>query len=493
MSVKSSDYYRALGVLRQASQEEIKRAYFDAAQRFHPDKNVAIGETEVFLEIQQAYEVLSNPKRRAKYDSTLPPEIDEHPLLKHRITYSRAGLVGITEPQLIYALLEVSAIDGSEKFPAPPLNICLLLDRSTSMQGEKMDMVKAAAIQFVRSLRAQDRFSIVTFSDKPEVLIQSALQAEAARQEAQIQMIQVSGSTEIYQGLKAGVEEIRRNYDPARVNHIILLTDGHTYGDERASLELADQLVKDNIGITGMGIGPEWNDIFLDALASRTGGSSAYISLPKDIKRLLVDKFKALASVYANEVLLECKKQEGVLIKYMFRIQPEGGPVSLEEPLLLGPILQDTALHVLFEFMIHPAALENKDVILLDGALKATLAGYPKPVPPLRFHLERPVQERADTEPPAQVLMHALARLMLYRMQERAQAEAQAGRYENAARQLHNLATHLLAQGEHQLAKTALIEAQHLEQQQDWTKAGRKELKYSTRALLLTDAQENGS
>ncbi len=493
MPVKSPDYYRILGVLRQASQEEIKRAYFEAAQRYHPDKNIAIGETEVFLEIQQAYEVLSNPKRRVQYDSTLAPEIESHPLLKHEIFFSRPGLVELTEPQLVYALLTVSATEGPEKIPAPPLNVCLMLDRSTSMGGEKMDMVKAAAIQFVRSLRQQDRFSIVTFSDKAEVLIQSAFQGEATRQEARIQMIQVSGSTEIYQGLLASVAEIHRNHDPARLNHLILLTDGHTYGDEQACLALADQLASENIGVTGMGIGTEWNDIFLDALASRTGGTSAYISNPKDIKRLLVDKFKALASVFADEVVLESKKQEGVIVRYIFRIQPDTGPVSLEEPWMLGPIQQDTALHILIEFMIHPAALENTEVVLLDGALRASVSGYPRPVPPLRLKLTRPVQQDADLEPPSQNIMQALARLMLYRMQERAQAEAQAGRYENAARQLQNLATHLLAQGEHQLAKTALVEAEHLQVQHDWTKAGRKELKYSTRALLLPDAEENVS
>ncbi len=74
MYPSQKDYYALLGVLRDASMEEIKRAYYEAAQRLHPDKNKLAGETEIFLEIQQAYEVLSNPKRRAQYDATLPKE-----------------------------------------------------------------------------------------------------------------------------------------------------------------------------------------------------------------------------------------------------------------------------------------------------------------------------------------------------------------------------------------------------------------------------------
>src|SRR5512139_3779513 len=98
--------------------------------------------------------------------------------------------------------------------------------------------------------------------------------------------MQPSGATEIFQGLQAGLQEVCQSVDPSRVNHIILLTDGHTYGDEQACLQLAEDAARKNIGITGLGVGDEWNDIFLDALAGRTGGSSVYISNPKDIQRI---------------------------------------------------------------------------------------------------------------------------------------------------------------------------------------------------------------
>src|SRR6185436_17148865 len=101
------------------------------------------------------------------------------------------------------------------------------------------------------------------------------------RLEAKIQMMQPGGATEIYQGLEAGAKEVVRSLDPKRINHIILLTDGHTYGDEQQCLALASKLAERGIGISGLGIGKEWNDIFLDVLATRTGGSSAYIAEPQ--------------------------------------------------------------------------------------------------------------------------------------------------------------------------------------------------------------------
>lgn len=236
MSASQPDHYAILGILRDATQEEIKRAYLDAAQRLHPDKNVAPGETELFLGVQQAYEVLSNPKRRSQYDATLPPETTvPNKFIRHELLYSRPSLVQIKEDQLLYVLLEIEpAQKQSGSLPAPPLNICLVLDRSTSMQGEKMDILKSTAVQLMRNMRPQDVLSIVAFSDRAEVIVPASISLDRRRQENNIQMMHASGGTEIYQGLEAGMNEIRRSLDPSRVNHIILLTDGETYGDEQA-------------------------------------------------------------------------------------------------------------------------------------------------------------------------------------------------------------------------------------------------------------------
>jgi len=490
MSSKNPDYYVVLGVFRDASQEEIKRSYFDAAQRLHPDKNVAAGETELFLEIQQAYEVLSNPKRRNLYDATLPPEIYDNSVVKHEMLFSRPNLVKLGEPQLIYMLLEVAPREDKETLPSPPLNICLVLDRSTSMQGDKMDMVKATAIQLLRSLRAQDVFSVVAFSDYAEVIVPAALNSDKKKQEGRIQMMQTSGATEIYNGLKAGMQEVRRTVDPSRVNHIILLTDGQTYGDEQACLELAEQAATQNIGISGMGIGSEWNDIFLDALASKTGGSSAYISNPKDIQRLLVDKFNALISTYADDVILEFQAQENVKINYAFRLQPDGSSIAIEPQMHLGPILRDAPLQVLFELIVNPSSLDEDVLTLLNGSLKVSMAARPTPVPPIRLNIKREVHINPSPEPPPTRILSALSRLTLYRMQERARAAADSGQFDEAARHLQNLATHLLSKGEHSLAKTALFEANNLEKMHAWSASGNKDVKYSTRALLLGGVKE---
>ena len=68
MPVKFEDYYRILGVGRDAPQEEIKRAYRKLAQKYHPDRNKEPDAQERFAKIGEAYEVLKDPGKREKYD-----------------------------------------------------------------------------------------------------------------------------------------------------------------------------------------------------------------------------------------------------------------------------------------------------------------------------------------------------------------------------------------------------------------------------------------
>ena len=73
MGVEFKDYYRILGVDRKADEKTIKSAYRKLARKYHPDVAKAKDAGERFKEISEAYEVLSDPEKRQRYD-TLGPD-----------------------------------------------------------------------------------------------------------------------------------------------------------------------------------------------------------------------------------------------------------------------------------------------------------------------------------------------------------------------------------------------------------------------------------
>lgn len=480
------DFYDLLGLMRNASPEEIRQAYYAVARRFHPDKNTTPGDTEFFLDVQEAYEVLSNPKKRTEYDSTLPPENPADKSLDLRVLFSRHSLLKLEEPQLIYVLMEFSPPANIQTSPAPSLNLCLVLDRSTSMKGVSMDVVKATAIQIMRKMKPQDIFSVIAFSDRAEEVIPAIRSSELGKLETRIHMLQASGGTEIFSGLEMGCNEIIGNINNAKVNHIILLTDGRTYGDEEKCINLAKRVSEQGIGISGLGIGSDWNDNFLDELASCTGGSSMYVSHPKDIQKTLMEKFSRLGSSYAEESRLDFVIPEGIELRYAFRLQPESGLLSFQSPMMLGPIIRKTSLKILMEFVVQPEEMHQDSRTLLYGKISVTQNDGFIPVKPIPIRLIRPITEKTDPDIPPTEIVEALSHLKLYRLQEQARSEVTDGEYDQASEHLHRLATHLLSQGERRLARTALLEAEHIQQNKSFSQQGRKEIKYGTRALLTS-------
>ena len=75
------NFYARLGIPQSATQEEIRTAYHQAARKFHPDQSKDKGSTEIFLHIQEAYETLSNPAKRAEYEFEIPVKDAEEMLL----------------------------------------------------------------------------------------------------------------------------------------------------------------------------------------------------------------------------------------------------------------------------------------------------------------------------------------------------------------------------------------------------------------------------
>jgi Ca-activated chloride channel homolog len=485
------NWYALLDVCYDANDEEIRSAYHQSARKYHPDTNPNLGTADLFYRVQKAYDALSTSSRREEYNKTLGDEDLSTPGFTKRTFVSKSKLNPSEDSQLVYVLLDIGAKPASKKSIQRPLNLSLVLDRSKSMDGERMDMVKDNSIRLLRQLGPNDIISIVTFSDRAEILVPPTQVADIHLIESRISRIATSGSTEIYQGLSAGIAQIRQNRIPGYINHLILFTDGRTYGDEELCLELGKEAAEEGISISGLGIGSEWNDEFIDALASCAGGVSMYISGPKDLKKFLDQKYKNLEQIYGEQLTLEFTNSPECELKYAFRIYPEPAPLLHEVPVRVGNLHLTNKLVIMLEFCINPMDNQQKEITLMEGYVTLHIPTRKVPKTRLPVSIKCTITKDIDTNQgmPAPIV-HALSQLTLYRMQEKAQEELKKGDTVKASRHLQYLATHLLSKGERELARTVLKEAENIKQQNNFSQEGDKRIKYGTRSLLLPPGPE---
>jgi Ca-activated chloride channel family protein len=479
-----SDLYALLDLPKNATPEEVRRAYREAARRLHPDINAEPGDTQLFLGIQEAYEILIDPEKRSAYDSELSKGAFSHQQITVNTLFSRTKLPRIIEPQLIYVTINLSPAQVDEAISASPTNLCLVIDSSTSMQGVWMDTVKSTAIELARQMRPNDILSLVSFNDRAEVLVSGGTSEDYSTFSSSIRMILTRGGTEIFQGLEAGFNLVKTYRRKGYLNHVILLTDGHTYGDEADCIELANQAAFQGIGITTLGIGTRWNDVFLDSIASRTGGTSAYIRDPEQIRTLLNDIFSGISKSYADNLTYHFETGPKVDLKYAFRLQPETTPLEIESPLKFGNIPKNGNCNVILEFLVHELPKDVSFLHLTKGRLTAVVPHQPDIQIDLRLDLTREISTGATFETPPPAIMQAMSRLTLYRMQEQAQKELAIGQVNEATRRLQHVATHLLSLGESDLALAVLKEVDNLKSTNSLSEEGIKRIKYGTRSLV---------
>jgi Ca-activated chloride channel homolog len=492
------DPYTTLGIAKDASQEDIKAAYRRVARRLHPDVNQNNpGAAAQFQDITAAYELLTDEARKYSHDNQIVKRTTgENFNFTLRVTPSKRSIVPLPEPQVIYLLAEIlpdpRARDLDQKRESR-LNLTLVLDHSNSMNGTRLDKVKVAAHQIIDQLTAEDILSVISFNDRAEVIIPATPVDNKHALKAKVSMINASGGTEIFKGLSAGVEQNRRYLGPKLVNHVVLLTDGNTFGDHESCIELARKAAEQGISISAMGLGQEWNDEFLDELASTTGGTSSYINSASAVIRFLNDHVRNLSNAFAERVRLSIAPDPDVKLESAFKLAPHPQPLTTNDGYIqLGSLQANRLISVLLQFQMPANMTLGFRSIARLVAAGDILANQQQQYQALS-DLSLEITDQPAPEDPPIAILDALGKLTLYRMQERAQEALASGDVREATRRLENLATRLLAIGEEDLAHQARAEARRVAHTSNLSDKGRKTLKYQTRYLLLGAPSEDTS
>ncbi|MGJ3240428.1 MAG: VWA domain-containing protein [Anaerolineae bacterium] len=484
------DPYLILGLSHTADAGAVQDAYDILVSHLSANSNRA-SQNQLAM-VEEAYQILIDPGQRLKYHDyleSLDTEEQKSNRFSLRLTPSKREIKPLGEEQVIYVLTEMFAPHGVEEMMEDRevrLNLTLVIDQSKSMDdGGRMRRVIAAAQAIITELTHQDVISIVAFNDRASVFIPATNVTDIMTLRARVGMIEPKGGTEIFRGLEAGVKENRKHLNPQMVNHIILLTDGRTYGDEEACLQLAKEAAAEGISISAMGLGNDWNDKFLDQLVALTGGTSTYIKTVNMVSEFMEQQLRNLSNAFAERMSLSIVTNPNVKIEMVFKISPQPQPLTIEEGSIpLASLQAKRPVAVLLQLQL-PANIEGNflnighfvaqgDIMLHQAQTFYTASDMALTV----------TQNPADDTPPASIV-DALSKLTLYRLQEKAQEALEEGNIDEATRHLQYLATRLIDMGEHALGQQAMAEAQHVLQTRSFSNEGNKKtIKYQTRALI---------
>lgn len=410
-------------------------------------------------------------------------------MLTFEIQATRDTLGARSAAQLLYVLVHVTPPERF-RLSQMPLNVGLVIDRSTSMQGERLERVKAAAALLVEKLSADDVLSVIAFSDRAEVVLPASHVRSKEAVLSRLRSIVAFGGTEIFQGLNVVMREMRKADLEQYLNHIILLTDGQTYGDENACLQLAQQAAAARIGISGFGLGAEWNDQFLDRLVAPSGGQSVYVESAAQIVNSLQQRLQSLGAVYAHNLrLLTSELPASVRLQYGLKFKPFAQPLlsapspdSLSGDVNLGTVEARAPLVFVLELAVEP--LEAGDTLDIPLIFYADIPSEMATNHRIVHHLSLSIVADPPRMSPPPALVEAVRVLNLYRLNEKAWQEIEAGQLETATTRMQRLTTRLLESGYTQLAEQAQIETERLATLGTLSLDGRKRLRFGTRALL---------
>lgn len=372
-----------------------------------------------------------------------------------------------------------------------PLNLCLILDHSGSMNGRPLETVKQAAINLVDKLKGGDRLSVVAFDHRGTVLVPNQMITDPQQIKNQIQSLSAGGGTAIDEGLRLGIQELAKGKRET-VSQAFLLTDGENeHGDNQRCLKLAQLATSYNLTLNTLGFGDKWNQDILEKIADAGLGSLSHIQRPEQaadefnrlfnrVQRVGLTNAYLLISLIGDTRLAE--------LKPIAQVKPE----TIELPVLqeadgrlavrLGDLMKDAQRVILANIYLGQLpqgqqAIANLQVRYDDPAKNQM--GLLTSLVPVYIQVTGMYQPKTDARVHQSIL--ALAK---YRQTQLAEAKLQQGDRAGAATMLQTAAKTALQMGDQTAATVLQTSATQLQSGGELSQSDRKKTRIVSKTVL---------
>jgi Ca-activated chloride channel homolog len=259
-----------------------------------------------------------------------------------------------------YLRVQVQAPDNAGPATRLPLNLALVIDRSGSMEGSKLEKAKEAVIFCLRNLTGADRAAIVSYDDDVRVVSPSRPLSPEVKNKmiGDVRAIYSGGSTNLGGGWLTGAQEVANHQRAANyLSRAILLSDGLANVGITDTGELghhAAELRDRGVSTTTMGIGADFNEDLLEQMAIKGGGHFYFIEHARQIPDFLHRELGEVLSTCARRVTLELEVPEGVSPRLLnnFEVDRTGSHMRVR----LDDMIAGEVRTLVFKLSIGPGA-----------------------------------------------------------------------------------------------------------------------------------------
>ena len=231
-------------------------------------------------------------------------------------TVDRPLLPRHTDDRKVVIKIEVEGAERASRNDRTPLNLAVVIDRSGSMSGAKLEQAKQAASMLVDQLDPEDVLSLVVYESEVDVLLHAARLGDRRREiKNRIRNIQTGGSTALYDGVDCGGRELEEFLSRERINRVILLSDGIANVGPSSNREIANlgqRLAKRGGSVTTIGLGDDYNETLMTALAEASDANYYYVGDVEKLPEVFESELGELKSIVARDIHIEIHCPRGV-------------------------------------------------------------------------------------------------------------------------------------------------------------------------------------
>ena len=247
-----------------------------------------------------------------------------------------AGLLVQPEVRYLAQLGFSSGLDPTT-FKRAPLHLVAVIDKSGSMAGQPIELVKASLQKVLTQLGPADELSIVLYGDRSHVYMNPTPVKDRAAIAKQIRGIESAGSTNMEQGLAVGFG-LASSHKFAGSTRVMLFTDERpNVGsiDKTSFMGMARDASKSGVGMTTVGVGVQFDAELATAISSVRGGNLFFFPDGTRMEKVFTEEFDTMVTELAYDLALEVRPAKGLKIAGVYGIPGQalkwidGGAISL--------------------------------------------------------------------------------------------------------------------------------------------------------------------